>query len=243
MGSGLLIALAYQLSAQSGPVDQALRATESPDTLRAAFTIRLVSDDAMREFRFDPRLDVSERWQLVASRGRDDDLDETALEWSQEPAPDGRLFPDDLRPSVGARVDVSDLGAAWRVRFRHHPSLNDTELDAWFAERVDAEAWLDPQSGRFMRLDYELPHPVRGPKGGRLTAFEQSYLLESDPNWGFSYVASYSLSMTAKGGFRTIERHYTATVTSIEIFFANPQAEADYEARRQSASGRGLAAR
>lgn len=240
---GLIIAIAYELSTASGPVDAALRATEAPETLRAAFTVRLVSDRATREFLYDPRFEEGTRWQPVSARGEDDDLDEAAASWGAEAAPDGRLFPDDLRPSIGQRVNISDFGTAWRVSFRHKPSLNDTELDVWFADRVDASAWLDPVSGRFLRLDYDLPSPVRGPEGGRLTRFEQTYLLETEPEWGLSYVASYAVSLEAKGGFRTIRRHYTATVTSIEVFFANEQAEADFEAWRHSATGPGLAAR
>ena len=240
---GLLVAIAYELSASSGPVDTALRATEAPDTVRAAFTVELVSDTASRAVRYDPRREKGARWQVLRARGEDEDLDEAVSAWAGEGAPDGRLFPDDLRSSIGTRVEVSDFGTAWRVGFRHRPSLNDTDIDVWFADRVDAEAWLDPESGRFLRLDYDLPRPVRGPEGGRLTRFEQSYLLESDPVWGLSYVASYSVRLEARGGFRTIRRAYTATVTSIEIFFANPQAQTEYEAARQSASGPGLAAR
>lgn len=243
MPVGLLIAIAYEISASSGPVDAALLATEAPETLRAAFTVELVSDRARRTFRYDPRLEGDARWKPVSARGEDDDLDEAAASWGAEAAPDGRLFPDDLRPSIGQRVDVADLGAAWRVSFRHNPSLNDTELDVWFADRVNAKAWLDPVSERFLRIDYDLPNPVRGPEGGRLTQFDQTYLLETEPNWGLSYVASYSVSLEAKGGFRTIRRHYTATVTSIEIFFANEQAKAEFTSQRQSASGPGLAAR
>lgn len=243
MPVGLLVAIAYEISVSSGPVDAALRATEAPDTLRAAFTVELISDRASRTFRYDPRLEGDLRWQPVSARGEDDDLDEAAASWGAEAAPDGRLFPDDLRPSVGQQVHVKDLGAAWRVSFRHRPSMNDTELDVWFADRVNAQAWLDPVSERFLRIDYDLPNPVRGPEGGRLTQFDQTYLLETEPNWGLSYVASYSVSLEAKGGFRTIRRHYTATVTSIEIFFANEQAKAEFTSQRQSASGPGLAAR
>ncbi|WP_143435453.1 hypothetical protein [Henriciella aquimarina] len=235
--------MAFQISAQSGPVDEALRATETPDTLRAAFTVTLESPRAMRIYDFDPRRDAGERWQLVDRRGSDEDLDAAAMAWAREAAPDGRLFPDDLRASMGRRVEVSDLGMAWRAGFHHKPSLNDSDLDVWFAERVDAEAWLDPESGRFLRIDYSLPHPVRGPDGGRLTEFQQSYLLETEPHWGLSYIASYTMSLEAKGGFTTIRRNYTATVTSIDFFFASHEAEADFEAERHPATGRNLAGR
>lgn len=241
--SALILSFAYQLSAVSGPVDEALTATETPDTLRAAFTVELKSPKAVRMFSFDPRERGAARWTLIKATGEDDDLDEAVAAWASEPAPDGRLFPDDLRSSVGQRVDVKDLGGAWRVHFAHKPSLNDGELDVWLAERVNAEAWLDPVSGRFLRLDYSLPRPVRGPDGGQLTRFGQSYFLESDPEWGLSYIAAYTMNFEAKGGFRTISRNYSATVTSIEFFFSSPEAEQKFEAERHRASGRSLAGR
>ena len=241
--SALIVSLAYQLSASSGPVDAALKATETPDTFRAAFTVTLKSPKAVRTFGFDPRKQGAKRWELLEARGEDDDLDEAVAAWASEPAPDGRLFPDDLRPSVGQQVDVQDFGAAWRVRFKHKPSLNDGELDVWIAERVDADAWLDPVSGRFLRLDYSLPRSVRGPDGGRLTRFQQSYFLESDPTWGLSYIAAYTMGFEGKGGFQTINRDYMATVTSIEFFFSSPEAEEKFEAQQQRASGRTLAER
>lgn len=243
MPVALLLSLAFELSASSGPVDAALQATEAPETFRAAFTVELESASALRVFHFDPRLEGDKRWQLVEARGEDDDLDEAAASWGSEAAPDGRLFPDDLRSSMGARVNVKDLGGAWRVGFRHKPSLNDGELDVWFADRVAAEAWLDPESGRFLRLDYDLKHPVKGPDGGRLTRFAQTYLLESDPAWGLSYIAAYTMSLEAKGGFRTIRRNYGATVTSVEFFFASPEAEAEFQSARQRASSRSFARR
>ena len=244
MPAGLLLILAFELSTANPAVDAALQATEAPQSLRAAFTVVLESDGAQREYRFDPRLEVGDRWQLVHERGEDPDLDEAASSWGADAAPDGRLFPDDLRPSLGTRVDVADLGAAWRIAFRHKPSLNDTDIDVWFADRVDAEAWLDPVSKRFLRIDYDLPRPVRGPEGGRLTQFEQTYLLETEPNWGLSFVSSYSVSLEAKGGFRTFRRHYTATVTAIEFFFANEASQQEFEAGLQhSEAGRGLASR
>ena len=241
--SAVILSLAYPLAATSGPVDAALTATEAPDTFRAAFTVKLESPTASREFRFDPRKDEDHRWELTSARGEDDDLDEAVAAWANETAPDGRLFPDDLRLSMGQQVDVKDLGGAWRVHFTHKPSLNDGELDVWLARRVDAEAWLDPVTGSFLRLDYRLPYPVRGPDGGRLTKFRQSYFLERDPTWGLSYIAAYTMGFEAKGGFRTIRRDYTATVTSIEFFFATDNAQQEFEAEQHRTSGRSLAER
>jgi len=240
---GLIVAVSFQLAANSGPVDAALSATETPDTFRAAFTIRLQSANAMREFHFDPRLEPEDRWTLTSWRGEDDDLDEAASAWGSEAAPDGRLFPDDLRLSIGQQVEVDDFGTAWRVAFRHRPSFNDSELDMWIADRVDARAWLDPETGRFLRLDYKLPRPVRGPEGGRLTKFAQTYLLETDPAWGLSFISSYTISFEAKGGFRTIRRDYSATVTEVEFFFSSPDAQQVFEAKQHRITGPSFAGR
>ena len=137
-------------------------------------------------------------------------------------APDGRLFPDDLRASLGARVSVDDLGPAWRLSFQHAPSANDSALDVWATQRLQAVAWMEPTDGRFLRIDYALPRPVRGPKGGRLTRFEQSYLLETEPVWGLTYISQFQLRFEAKAAFKTIRQNYKAVITEATFFFASP---------------------
>lgn len=224
----LVSAALLQLTFAAGPMDAALKATEAPPTLRAAFTVELVSHDAKRTYRFDPRLEPAERWQLLTASGEDSALDDAGAAWGAEVAPDGRLFPDDLRASLGERVQVDDLGAGWRLRFRHTPSENDTELDVWATQRLQAIAWLEPEMGRFMRIDYRLPKPVRGPNGGRLTKFEQTYLLETEPVWDLTYVSRYQLNFVAQGGFRTLRQSYEATVTEASFFFATEEARQDY---------------
>ena len=48
-----LFTLLLQLSTTTGPVDMALGRAEAPNTLRAAFTIELVSQSASRAFSYD----------------------------------------------------------------------------------------------------------------------------------------------------------------------------------------------
>lgn len=233
----------FPLMTVSGPMDDALRATEAPPTLRAAFTVELTSPKAERVYTFDPRLAPDERWRLVSALGEDSALDDAGAAWGAEAAPDGRLFPDDLRASLGRMVEVEDLGAAWRVSFDHVPSENDSELDAWAVSQLEAQAWIEPVGGAFLRLDYSLPRPVRGPEGGRLTKFEQSYLLEREPVWGLSYVSRYSLSFEAKAAFKTIRRDYDAVISEAMFFFSSGEAERQFVEFRQSESGLAVASR
>ena len=220
-----VLSLAFPLIVGTGPMDQALRATEAPDSLRAAFTVEMSSAKASRTYSFDPRQPAGQRWRLVMARGEDADLDQAAAAWGAEAAPDGRLFPDDLRASFGDTVMVDDMGPAWRLNFDHAPSANDNALDVWATQRLQAEAWMEPLHGRFLRIDYTLPRPVRGPKGGRLTRFEQSYLLDTEPQWGLTYVSQFALNFEAKAAFRTIRQDYTAVITEATFFFASPELE------------------
>ena len=224
----VLLSLAFPLITGAGPMDTALRATEAPETLRAAFTVEMTSSKARRTFTFDPREPENRRWRLVIASGEDADLDQAAAAWGAEIAPDGRLFPDDLRASLGARVSVDDLGAAWRLNFQHAPSANDSALDVWATQRLQAEAWLEPLDGRFLRIDYTLPQPVRGPKGGRLTKFQQSYLLDTEPEWGLTYISQFALNFEAKAPFRTIRQNYKAEITQATFFFASAALEQEF---------------
>ena len=222
------LCLAFPLMTGAGPMDEALRATEAPDTVRAAFTVEMKSRKATRTFEFDPRAPDGERWQLIVARGEDADLDQAAAAWGAEIAPDGRLFPDDLRASLGREVFVEDFGPAWRLQFQHAPSANDDALDVWATQRLQAEAWLAPRDGQFMRIDYTLPRPVRGPEGGRLTKFEQSYLLETESEWGLTYISQFALEFEAKAPFRTIRQNYQAVITEATFFFASADLEQEF---------------
>ncbi len=233
----MLLAFLFSLAMTTGagPMDAALEATEAPDTLRAAFTVELASNSARHTYFFDPRLPRGERWVVVDRRGHDPELVSVAEAWAAEPAPDGRLFPDDLRESLGSSVDVNTDGDAWRLSFRHHPNYNDTEFDVWAAEQLKATAWLDPVGERFQRIDYTLPKPVSGPTGGKLTRYDQSYLLKTEPRWGFSYVSGFTIDLEARAAFKRFERRYEARVTDVYFFFASTDAEADYDSRRADA--------
>ncbi|MFN7056048.1 hypothetical protein [Hyphomonas sp.] len=215
----------------TGPMHAALEATEAPDTLRASFRVELSSSTARHVYAFDPRLAPAERWQLVSRHGHDPELDAVARTWAAEAAPDGRLFPDQLRLCLGQTVDVNTDGAAWRVGFRHHTKHSDTEFDRWAAERLQATAWLDPVGERFLRIDYALPRPVNGPNGGRLVSYNQSYILHTEPRWGFSYVHGFRIELEARAAMRRIQRRYEAKVTDVQFFFASPEAEAAFMAR------------
>ncbi len=221
----LLLSFAFPLMTGSGPMDNALRATEAPESLRAAFTVEMHSAKASRTYAYDPREPIGRQWRLVLADGEDGDLDQAGAAWGAEIAPDGRLFPDDLRASFGETVYVDDLGPAWRLKFQHAPSANDTALDVWATQRLQAEAWMEPVDGRFLRIDYALPRPIRGPKGGRLTKFKQSYLLETEPVWGLTYVSQFELNFEAKAAFQTIRQNYKAVVTEATFFFASPELE------------------
>lgn len=223
-----LLSAAFPLITGSGPMDDALRATEAPESLRAAFTVEMTSAKASRTYSFDPREPDGRKWRLVLATGEDGDLDQAGAAWGAELAPDGRLFPDDLRASFGDSVFVDDLGPAWRLKFHHTPSANDSALDVWATQRLRAEAWMEPLNGRFLRIDYALPRPVRGPKGGRLTKFNQSYLLETEPVWGLTYVSQFELNFEAKAAFRTIRQNYKAVITEATFFFASSDLERQF---------------
>jgi hypothetical protein len=224
----------FTIASDAGPLNAALRATEAPKTLRAAFTVELASAEARQVFQFDPHLEAGARWQQVDGRGEDDELDQVAATWGAEAAPDGRLFPDDLRASFSAAVDVTDLGKAWRVGFQHQPSLNDGALDNWATQNMQATAWLDPVEDRFLRLDHALPAPVRGPNGGRVTRYEQTHWLETDPRYGLSFIAAFSVRLQARFGPRQVSRHYTARITQVEFFFASVTAETAFLEQREA---------
>ena len=233
-----LIPLLAVLVAVLNPIDVALEAADTPVSLRAAFEVELVSDTGHRVFSYDPRRPAEQSWQLISAEGEDGYLDEVAANWGAEAAPDGRLVPDDLRASLGRDVVVDKFEHAWRIGFQHAPSDNDGPLDLWVGSRVDATAWLSPESGQFLRIDYHLPKPVRGPEGGRILTYDQSYFLEPDPVYGLSMITAFSLSFSARAGFTTIRQNYAMRVLRLEVFFATPEDEAAFlEARAERRIG------
>ncbi len=230
------VILAFLLQSVLGDkiVQDALWASEAPPGLRAAFTVELTSSDARRIFRFDPRLSEDQRWYLVETDGEDAGLDRIAASWGNMPAPDSRLFPDDLRASLGRDLKLDDHGAAWRIVFQHTPSENDSDLDIWATQHLRAEAWIDPVRRHFLRLDYKLPRPVAGPDGGRLLSFEQTYLLDLAPLWGLSFVTQYRLKFEARAAFRLVRQEYLAVISEATFFFANAETQSAYLAEQAS---------
>ena len=226
------------LTVLPAPVEAALEAADTPLAVRAAFDVELRSGDAVQVFSYDPRLPQDDAWTLRFAEGDDAYLDEIAAHWGAEPSPDGRLLPNDLRASLGRDLHVEDFGDAWRLGFEHTPSANDGELDLWVGARVDATAWLSPELGQFLRIDYHLPKPVRGPEGGRILSYEQSYFLEPDAVYNLSMVTAFSLSVTARAGWKTVRQSYSMRVLKLEVFFATPDDEAAFlQARTQSRIG------
>jgi len=219
-----LLLVPILIASDAGPLDGALHATEAPKTLRAAFIVRLETDDAYRVYSFDPRLAPPERWQRLEGAGNSDELDDVAAAWGAEAAPDSRLFPDDLRASLSRTVEAEDFGDAWRIRFEHRPSLNDSELDVWAADHFESTAWLDPVSDRFLRIDHDLPEPVRGPDGVRLMRYSQSHFLESDPQYGLSFISGIQVDLEARAAFRVVSRRYEARIEQVEFFFSSAAA-------------------
>ena len=67
----VFLSLAFPLVTGGGPMDAALRATEAPDSLRAAFTVEMTSAKASRTYTFDPREPEGRRWRLVIATGED----------------------------------------------------------------------------------------------------------------------------------------------------------------------------
>ncbi len=227
------------LATGEGPMHAALAATEAPPTLRAAFTVELRSAQARQVAEYDPRRPLPERWQVTLREGDDPELDAVAANWAADPSPDARLFADDLRASLGRSVTVDTEGAAWRLAFRHQPNRNDTEFDIWAADRLQATAWLDPVGERFLKIDYDLPGPVAGPSGSKLTRYSQSYFLRTEPRWGLSYVSGFAIDLEARVALRRIERRYSAEVTDLYLFFASTTAEEEFLTSLQATGSSG----
>ena len=106
-------------------------------------------------------------------------------------------------------------------------------VEVWAAGGLEAAAGVEPGGVRFLRNDSRRPHRVAGPEGGKLTRYEQSYFIRTEPRWGMSYVSSFSIDLEARAAFRTISRRYSANIVKTEFFFASAEAEADFEVRRK----------
>lgn len=212
----------------TGPVETAIRATEAPNALRAAFTVEIRSDTAERLFSYDPRRAEAMRWQTLSARGEDARLDAVAAQWAAETAPDNRLFADNIRSSLTGATNIEDLGAAWRVGFTQ--TSKEASPVSGFKDTVilDGEAWVEPSQGRLMRLSYRLKAPILQADGGQLTDYSQTYLLESERAWGLSYISAYKVSMAVESDGQTLNQAYQANIRQATFFFANPASEDAY---------------
>jgi hypothetical protein len=241
--SATIIAIALQVSAETGPVSDALKASEVPYTFRAAFTVELSSTDAARTFSFDPRWPEGDHWRLISGEGDDEGLDAAALIWSQEVAPDSRLFRNGLAAAMGQSIEVEEMGPVWRLSFRHVPDTANTDLTVWLADEVKANAWLDPATGRFLRLDYKLEAPVPGPGEGEITEFSRSYILETDPDWGYTYASAFLVSDEIIREAGIVDQAYSAKITSVEFFYVGASGQHKDVVEPQETSGTELAER
>lgn len=222
------LAVLFLMATTRDPLAGALEAADPPDSVRAAFVVELQDDEALRVLRYDPRYPMEDRWEELAREGQSRELDAAVADWQAQVSPDGRLFPDDLGASMGALVEVEDLGAAWRVHFTHLPSDNDGPLDRWAADHLSAVAWLEPTRDRFIRIEYVAHESFDYPGGGRVTAYEQSYQLDADPEFGFSFITGYRVKVEGSFALASISRDYRVKVRSVDIFFASEAEEKLY---------------
>ena len=233
MGFGL-IAAAFLISTGRPPLDTALARSEPPTSMRAAFTAELTNGRAFREVRFDPRFsDGSQKWQVLSSEGDSQELDRAVREWGAESAPDGWLFPDDLRDSMGGIVDAQDLGSAWKIQFQHTPTENDGPLDIWAADHLVGYAWLEPVNQDILRVEYVALKPFSAPGGGTVEAYDHAYVLQRDPEYDITFVSAYTIDVQGKFLSTPMERSYRARITSVEFFFSSAVEEALFLSRQK----------
>ncbi|OYW88161.1 MAG: hypothetical protein B7Z22_03005, partial [Hyphomonas sp. 32-62-5] len=160
-----VILASLTMTTGTGPMHAALAATEAPETFRAAFTVELRSQDARHVYSFDPRLPKAERWQLVSRQGQDEELDAVAANWASEPAPDGRLFPDDLRACLGipAGAGREGLGLALQTIVLAARASRVWAIDGVYNALDDAEGLAaECRHGRSLGFDGKsLIHPAQ----------------------------------------------------------------------------------
>ena len=228
-----LVAAAFLISTGDSPLDTALRRAEPPASLRASFTVELTDGESFRQVHFDPRLPADDaRWKVVETKGDSSELDRAVTEWGLQDDPDGWLFADDLRASMGRIVEAEDMGAAWRINFQHLPSANDGPMDIWAAEHLTGYAWLEPVNAQLLRVDYHAPQPFDGPNGGKVETYDHAYLLQRDPEYGITFVSAYKVDVRGHFLSADIERAYRVRVTDVDFFFSSPVEEALFKAKR-----------
>lgn len=228
-----LISAGFLLSTVEQPLDTALSRTEPPISLRAAFVVEMTDGEAFREIRYDPRL-AQDQWVVTVAEGQSRELDKAVQEWGNDDSPDGWLFADDLRASMGRLVEAEDTGLAWQIQFQHQISENDGPLDKWAANHLIGIAWLEPVNGYFLRIDYESYEPFSGPGGLQVDSYNHHYLIRQEPEYGFSYIWAFKVDMHGQFQGSPIDRAYRVQVTDVEFFFATPGEEARYQSQRLS---------
>ena len=231
------ILLALQLATSIPPIEETIRATEVPDTIRASFSVQMTSDTAVRFYVYDPRMSPGTQWQMLGSSGDDPELDAAAAAWESEFAPDARLFINDLRQHLGDEAEVDDFGKAWRIKFKQEGVSGERTLGIFAAPELEASAWIEPRDNRLMRIDFRLPAPVETTDDTVIERYDQRYLMDEDEEWGFRYVGAYSLDFKAERNGLPIEQSFSAKITSAEFFFNTPEEQAKFEAERQAGSG------
>jgi hypothetical protein len=237
------VAAAFLISTGRPPLDTALSHAEPPTSMRAAFTVELTDGEAFRAVNFDPRItDPAGKWRVVSSEGKSEELDRAVQEWGSEAAPDGWLFPDDLRASMGAVVEADDLGGAWKLQFQHLPSENDGPLDIWVADHLVGYAWLEPVNQNLLRVEYVAPKAFNAPGGGTVEAYEHAYVLRQDPKYGVTFVSAYMVDVQGEYLSTRISRSYRARITSVDFFFSSPVEEALFRSRQKRAGTAGAGA-
>jgi hypothetical protein len=204
------------------PLESALKAAEAPVSLRAAFTATLSTETGEAVVRFDPRKPGYERWAILKGT-TSPDLILAVNEWMQEPAPDGRLFPDDLRPSIGGELDWRAIDGWWVASFRPKQSANDGEFDSWIASHLYGRAWIDPETNALSRIAYWAPRPFDAPDEGRVETLDQAWDFAYAPEFGASYAVSWRIRAEGSTALQPMRRSMTVTLSDIVLFDArNP---------------------
>lgn len=197
----------------------ALDLVEPPPALRASFKATLSSQTAQRTITYDPTATDGAQFRVVASVGRDEELDAIVAGWRAERQADVRLFADDLRLSLGA-ARVQRRNGQPVLEFQHRISPNDGPVDAVVSSRMIGELALDPASGRLRHVDYRIVKPVRLDDGTVISDYAQRYSFGYSARYDVSYVSSYQLEARGgRWGFRD-SRRFSVIISEVSFALA-----------------------
>ena len=224
--------MAFVLSTVNGPLDEVLRATDAPNTLRAAFTLEVTSETATRIIVYDSRMPTGQDWSVTGRGGENEMLDLVIDGWRRDDSPDAMLFPDGLRARLGAEVEARDLGGAWEIGFLPALTARDTAIDVAASERLAGRLWLDPHGKRIVRLEFEADRPFDVEGLGRVTELSQTYVLAQDERYDASFVTAFRLSFEGQRWAVSRGQTIEARLLDVELFFASPDAERQWLASR-----------